>query len=118
MSLTEVLQVQESTTGNKRKFNECEITSKKCKTETTNANGMNIDDDDNGEEITDDNDIVSKHQFSETNDSNPCDKEEMQCPKYGQIVNRRHFRRAGNFVFTLLIISTFGELCEFFYFTY
>lgn len=101
MSLTKVLQVQENT-SNKRKVHECEVTNKKCKIESTNISDGHInasdDDDDDDEEIIDDNENTSEIKCNTNNDVQ-CDKEkidtEIICPKYGQIVNRRNFRRAG-----------------------
>lgn len=100
MPLPNVLKPQENS-SNKRKLNECKKNSKKSKTVSTNSSDSDVsmdNGDTNDEEIIDDS--CSEIKSSNLNDISSCDKQtintEIVCPKYGQIVNRRKFRRAGN----------------------
>lgn len=116
MSLTKVLQVQENT-SNKRKVHECEAISKKCKIDSTNvSNGdINASDDEDSEEIIDDIDASSEIKCN-ANNIIPCDNEKddtkIICPKYGQIVNRRNFRRAGTNIYNNSIVNMFSSLAS------
>lgn len=114
---TETMLITES---NKRKFDEIDAVLKKCKLETSptppfadeQSNSILTDVTDN--ESTDSSDrsdkpITFTTTTTATTNANNCDNIEQNdgttqailCPRYGQIVDRREFRRAGPYIIGL-----------------
>lgn len=111
-------ETMEITENNKRKFDEIDVVLKKCKVEspTTTTTTTFAEDESNAiltdvtdNDSSDSSDRVDKPMTFIPNVSDDCDNEERKqtsteaivCPKYGQIVNRREFRRAGPYIIGL-----------------
>lgn len=102
------------TESNKRKFDEIDVILKKCKIESPTTTTTFVDEQSNSiltdvtdNESTDSSDRNDKPYTTSIPDNcdNDVKKEESHaaivCPQYGQVVNRREFRRAGPYIIGL-----------------
>lgn len=109
-------ETMEITEGNKRKFHEIDVVLKKCKVESPTTTTTFADEESNAmltdvtdNESSDSSDRIDKPMTFTPTISTNCDNEERKqspnetivCPQFGQIVNRREFRRAGPYIIGL-----------------